>query len=44
MVTKDYYLGAKYVILRLRESLATKLDDKTYMILEEELTKIGKRA
>lgn len=39
---RDYYLGAKYVILKIRERLITKLDEKCYNILEEELSKIEK--
>ncbi|WP_338601026.1 hypothetical protein V6M85_13155 [Sulfolobus tengchongensis] len=39
---RDYYLGAKFVILKLREKLITRLDEKSYNILEEELSKIEK--
>jgi hypothetical protein len=36
----DYYLGAKYVILKLRERLVTRLDEKSFNILENELENI----
>jgi hypothetical protein len=36
----DYYLGAKYVILKLRERLVTRLDEKSFKILENELENI----
>ncbi|BDB96988.1 hypothetical protein [Saccharolobus caldissimus] len=42
IMDRDYYLGAKYVILKLREQLITKLDEKSYRILEEELDRIEK--
>ncbi|WP_187152666.1 hypothetical protein [Acidianus manzaensis] len=39
---RAYYLGAKYVILKLRERLVTKLDDRSFNLLDEELEKIEK--
>jgi len=39
---RDYYLGAKYVILKLRERLVTKLDERSYNLLEDELERIEK--
>ncbi|WP_248547195.1 hypothetical protein [Metallosphaera sedula] len=39
---RGYYLGAKYVILKLRERLITKFNVESYNLLEEELGRIEK--
>ena len=37
---RGYYLGAKYVILKLRETLVMKLDEESFKIVENELSKL----
>jgi pyruvate/2-oxoglutarate dehydrogenase complex dihydrolipoamide dehydrogenase (E3) component len=37
-----YYLGAKYTILKIKERLMSKLDQRSYTLLETELEKIEK--
>ncbi|BBL48366.1 hypothetical protein MJ1HA_2488 [Metallosphaera sedula] len=42
VMDRGYYLGAKYVILKLRERLITKFNVESYNLLEEELGRIEK--